>query len=75
MMSMFFTLDIKNDVWLSNLDWSCKSLRSKKKTKKEMKNLFETLKTSTNREEGDELLISRPHPSTKRRVHKPGYPE
>lgn len=66
-------------MWLSNLDWSIKGLRSKKRTSKEMKQLMEVIREEKgemdDNEKEDQLLISVINTKTKRRVHKPGYPE
>jgi DNA polymerase gamma 1 len=69
----------KKDVWLYNLDWSSKKLRSKKRSPREMKRLMERLRDMDGKDGHEEdgqyqLVVSIPDQS-KRRVHKPGYPE
>ena len=64
-----------SDVWLSNLDWSVKGLKSKKRTSKEMKHLMERIREEKDERDTEHLLISINNTKPKRRVHKPGYPE
>ena len=78
----------QEDIWLSNLDWSSKKYRSKRKTKKEMTALMEKVRSSSINQviatrnkmeeedegEGETLLINDPN-AVRRATHKPGYPE